>query len=273
VRSHIRAEIPDLSSDQLIPEAWLDYATAVQRPNLPPTHPVHRTRRIAVDFGEGVGRDSTAILVRDDHGIIDFISGRLLSLADAAAEVARLNCIWAVLHERIRNEGVGIGGDFFNYLAKHGLKDVVRYVGAGRPREPQRLTNLRSEANWRFRDRLNPDRHTDNQYSNTSRQVPFHVSPRAWWALLREDLEALTYDLVGNQTRLMKKDDLLVRLGRSPDRGDALSQKALRSNQQGVTTVISTLLLTLAMVGSGDPTPQLTSPLPGTGMSTSYPFY
>ena len=211
--------------------------------------------------------------MRDEHGIIDFISGRLLSLADAAAEVARLNCIWAVLHERIRNEGVGIGRDFFNYLAKHGLKDVVRYVGAGRPREPQRLTNLRSEASWRFRDRLNPDRHTDNQYSNTSRQVPFHVSPRAWWALLREDLEALTYDLVGNQTRLMKKDDLLVRLGRSPDRGDALSQKALRSNQQGVTTVISTLLLTLAMVGSGDPTPQLTSPLPGTGMSTSYPFY
>jgi hypothetical protein len=62
VRSHIRAELPDPSSDQLIPESWLDYATAVQRPNLPPTHPIHRTRRIAIDLGEGVGRDSTSII-------------------------------------------------------------------------------------------------------------------------------------------------------------------------------------------------------------------
>ena len=224
MRSHILAEIPDLSSDQLIPEAWLDYATAVQRPNLPPGHPVHRTRRNAVDLGEGVGQDDIAILVKDANAIIDFVSGNSLLLSDAAAKVARLSRIWAVPAERISYDGVGIGRDFANYLVKHGLRDCVRYVVAGRPREPQRFTNLRSEASWRFRDRLNPDRHTGNQYSNTSRQVPFHVPPRAWWALLREDLEALTYDLVGNQTRLIKKDDLLVRLGRSPDRGDALIQ-------------------------------------------------
>ena len=32
------------------------------------------------------------------------------------------------------------------------------------------------------------------------------------------------YDLVQHKTRLIKKEDLLVRLGRSPDRGDALIQ-------------------------------------------------
>ena len=58
----------------------------------------------------------------------------------------------------------------------------------------------------------------------SGRQVPFHIPPRAWWALLREDLEALTYDLVGSKVRLIKKEDLLVILGRSPDRADSLIQ-------------------------------------------------
>src|SRR5208337_5552510 len=90
VRSHIRAEIPEVSSDILIPPAWLDRATAVQRVTLPPNHPIHRTRRIAVDLGEGVGRDSTAILVRDADGILDLVAGSALSLADASQETARL---------------------------------------------------------------------------------------------------------------------------------------------------------------------------------------
>ena len=52
-----RRHIPELSAERLFPDAWLDYATKIQRPNLPPNHPVHRTRRIAIDLGEGVGRD------------------------------------------------------------------------------------------------------------------------------------------------------------------------------------------------------------------------
>lgn len=48
--------------------------------------------------------------------------------------------------------------------------------------------------------------------------------PRAWWALLREDLTALTYSMRGNQIQLVKKEDLLIRLGRSPDAGDAVIQ-------------------------------------------------
>jgi hypothetical protein len=41
---------------------------------------------------------------------------------------------------------------------------------------------------------------------------------------LKEDLQALIYDLVVQKVRLIKKEDLLIRLGRSPDRGDALIQ-------------------------------------------------
>ena len=57
-----------------------------------------------------------------------------------------------------------------------------------------------------------------------SRKPPFCILPRAWWALLREDLTALTYSMRGNQIQLVTKEDLLIRLGRSPDAGDAVIQ-------------------------------------------------
>ena len=224
VRSDIRAELPDLSSDQLIPESWLDYATAVQRPNLPPTHPIHRTRRIVIDLTEGVGRDSTSILVRDAYGIIDLIAGNSLCLADAAEETARLARVHAVDASHISYDKLGVGRDFRNHLVRRGLGDAAGYAGSGKPQDRKAFTNLRSEAAWKLRRRLNPDWHLDSTAPMSGRQVPFHIPPRAWWALLREDLEALTYDLVGNQTRLIKKEDLLLRLGRSPDRGDSLIQ-------------------------------------------------
>ena len=223
-RSHIDALIPELSADRLIPDAWLDYATSFQRPALPKTHPVHKTRRIAVDLGEGVGRDSTAILVRDDHGLIDLVSGSSLGLSDAATEVARLARRWEIPDERISYDRLGIGRDFRNHLIRNGLKDCIGYAGSGRPQDSRAFVNLRSEAAWALRRRLNPDWSTDPTAPHATRQVPFQIPPRGWWQLLREDLAALTYDLVGNETRLIRKEDLLTQLGRSPDRGDALIQ-------------------------------------------------
>ncbi len=206
--SHIRAEIPDLSSDQLIPEAWPDYATAVQRPNLPPTHPVHRTRRIAIDLGEGVGRDSTSNLIRDSNGLIDLHAGNSLSLASAAEEVARLARVYAVYASRISYDKLGIGRDFRNHLVRRGLGDAVGYAGSGRPQDRKAFTNLSTSAVWALRRRLDPERHTDDRYPISSRQLAFHIPPRAWWALLREELEALTYDLCGNQTMVIINENM-----------------------------------------------------------------
>ncbi len=224
VRSHVDAVVPELSSERLISNEWLDHAAAVQRPGLPANHPVHRTRRLAVDLGEGVGRDSTAILVRDDLGILDLIAGNSLSLGEAAAEVARLARNYVIDASRISYDKLGIGRDFINHLARHGLGDAIGYAGSGRPRQPKAYTNLRTEAAWNLRRRLNPDWSLDPSAPHSGHQAPFSIPNRAWWPLLREDLEALTYDLIGNQTRLIKKEDLLIRLGRSPDRGDALIQ-------------------------------------------------
>lgn len=223
--SHVHAIIPTVSAQRLIPDIWLDYATSIQRQNQPLNHPVHRTRRIAVDLSEGVGRDDTCILVRDSNGILDCDARNSLSLAEAAAATANLAARWNVPAERISYDGLGIGRDFPKHLAKVGLIGCIRYVGGGEPAEPRRFFNLRTESAWHLHDRLNPDRHTDDRYPLTSRQPPFAIPARAWWALMRQDLAALTYELVGErQVKLIKKEDLMEVLGRSPDRGDALIQ-------------------------------------------------
>ncbi len=146
VRSHLRAELRDLFSDQHIPVCWLDYATAVQRPNLPATHPIHRSRRIGIDRGGAVGRDSTSILVRNADGIIDPIAGNPLCLADAAEETARLACVHAVNASRISFGKLGIGRDFRNHLVRRGLGDASGSAGNGKPQEHKAFSNLRSEA-------------------------------------------------------------------------------------------------------------------------------
>jgi len=223
--AHVHAIIPTESAQRLMPDTWLDYATEIQRPNLPPADPVHRTRRIAIDLSEGVGRDDTCILVRDDYGILDCDARSSLSLADAAEATARLALRWAIPSERISYDGLGVGRDFPNHLAKHGLRGCIRYVGGGQPREPKRFFNLRTESAWHLHDRLNPDRITALEHPISSRQPSFCIPRAVWWSLMREDLVALTYELIGErQVKLIRKEDLMTALGRSPDRGDALIQ-------------------------------------------------
>lgn len=222
VRSHILAEIPVVSADTLLPESWLDWAAAQVRPVLPPAHPVHRTRRIACDLGEGVGRDSTCVLVRDDLGVLDVTFGASLGLPEAAELIARKAREYAVPQERVSFDRVGIGRDFPHHLARHGLTRCVGYAGEGRPASRD-FTNLRSEAAWKLRQRLEPGFAADLTRPLEGRPH-YVIPPGPYWPRLRSELAALTYSLVDRRTRLLPKKDWQAILGHSPDLADALIQ-------------------------------------------------
>ena len=221
---HIFAKRPAISAAQLIDPTWLDWATQYHRPGAPPNHAIHKTRRLAIDLGEGVGRDCTALLVRDDWGILDITAGNALGLSEAAHEAARLQRKWNIPDHRISYDAAGIGRDFKNHLIRVGLPGALPYFGSSPCPRKRAYSNLRTQAAWDLQRRLDPERHKDDQYPTTTRQPPFHIPPLDGWPLLREDLLALSYDLIGDKTRLIHKKDLLERLGRSPDRGDALIQ-------------------------------------------------
>jgi hypothetical protein len=223
VRSHIEGRIPETAADILIPESWLDYAAAQTRPKLPPNHPVHATRRLAVDLGEGVGRDSTAVVVRDTLGILEAVVSSALGLAEAAALMATLGRKWDIPAARMSYDKLGIGKGMPNQLARYHLQDAIGYAGEGSPQDVHGFTNVRTEAAWKLRQRLDPQ-HVPDMRAPHSTQPPFVIPPAAWWPRLRDELKPLTYSLCGKATKLLPKKDWAEILGHSPDIADALIQ-------------------------------------------------
>ena len=225
VRSHIEARIPEVTADQLIPESWLDYAASQSRPpkTFEPGHPVHATRRLAVDLGEGVGRDSSCVLVRDDLGILECVVGNAIGLPEAAAIMKHRGDFYHIPPARMSYDKLGIGKGMPNQLARYGLENAVAYAGEASPSDKHGFTNLRSEAAWKLRQRLDPQ-HVPDMRAPHSSQPPFCIPPAAWWGRLREELRPLTYECVGKLVKLLPKKDWTEILGHSPDIADALIQ-------------------------------------------------
>jgi hypothetical protein len=222
-RSHVEARIPEVSCEALIPPEWLGIAIKIVRPVSPLRREPHAgRRRIAIDLGEGVGRDSSVILVRDDLGILDLVGSAEMGLADAAAAAFRMATKWGVEHKDITFDRGGRGKDFPNHLYRHGIRDA-RPAHGNDPSPSPEFTNMRSWCAWQARRRLNPDWAPDLRYT-TIRQPPFAIPAAPWYPRLQEDLTTLTYDLVGSKTRLLSKEDHLEKLGRSPDYGDTFLQ-------------------------------------------------
>lgn len=227
-RTHVLAQFPEVSAEALIPEAWLDWATRPEhRQGLSAIDPRCGTRRIAVDLGEGVGRDRTVVLCRDDRGILEVDASNTTDLPQAANIVRRMSGKWQVAHEHISFDKLGVGASFPNHLYQVGIKTARPYAGEGRPHDRNSFTNIRTECAWLLRNRLDPNWCPDPRFPQAS-QAPFHIPCAGWWPQMREELKTLSYDLVGKQTRLIPKKDHTERLGRSPDLADALMQAFMK---------------------------------------------
>jgi hypothetical protein len=101
-------------------------------------------------------------------------------------------------------------------MQRHGLHMAIGFAGYDQAQNHRRYPNRRSECAWNLRARLDPS----GEWSH----IPFSIPNRDWLPLLREDLQALEYDLTTGKDRLTKKEDVCAVLGRSCDRGDALCQ-------------------------------------------------
>ena len=247
VGSHIDARIPDVDAEQLIDLTWLDHHSKQQRPQVPPTHPINFTRRIACDLSEGVGRDSTCIMVLDDWGVLEVVLSNAAGLPEAAATIHRLVTRWNVPHDKITFDKLGIGRNFPNHLARDGITTAIPYAGEGRPQDPNSYVNLRTEAGWKLRNRLDTTHMKAEVKSQKEKkegmsgrpstlsllpfslvpQAPFHFCPGPYYVRLVEELRPLTYGLVGRKIKLMPKDEWATILGRSPDVADALIQSMI----------------------------------------------
>jgi len=216
----------------MIDPTWLHHHSSQQRPGAPPTDPIHRTRRIACDLAEGVGRDCTCVMVLDDLGVLEVVLSNAAGLPEAAATIHRLVCKWQVPHDRITFDMLGIGRTFPNHLARYGITTAIPYAGEGRPKDPNSYVNLRTGAGWKLHNRLDTTLPTfapatPGRPPRAIPQRPFYFCSGDYYVRLVEELRPLTYSLVGRKTKLMPKDEWATILGHSPDVADALIQSMI----------------------------------------------
>jgi hypothetical protein len=110
--------------------------------------------------------------------------------------------------------GGGWGGDAYAHLKENGVS-CTGYMGvkesAARTKDKQlRFANVRSQAYWQFREALNPD-----QLGGSAICLPTDNE-------LLADLCAPRFDVVKLGVKVEPKVDVVKRLGRSTDKGDAV---------------------------------------------------
>jgi hypothetical protein len=195
---------------QCIPTMWVREAQRrwTQRPKL--GIPMCA---IGTDVAQG-GTDNTVLAPRYDDWFAPLIEkpGRETPLgSDVAGMILAHRRDGAVI---VLDMGGGYGGATYEHLLANDIP-VIPYKGATgvetRTKDRQlKFTNKRTEAYWRFREALDP-----SQDGGSTIMLPDDP-------VLMADLTAPTFEITKQGIKLETKEDLVKRLGRSPDRGDAV---------------------------------------------------
>lgn len=194
---------------QVIPTAWVE--AAQQRWTERPPEGYAMTA-MSVDVAPGGG----------DKRVIAYRYGGWYAKLDVAREEDKNGRLTAAAVVKLRRDncpvivdmGGGWGGDAAIAMRDNGI-DVVTYLGVdpshARSRDGKlRFVNKRAADIWRFREELDP-----NQEGGS--QVILPPDPE-----LKADLAAFRYMVRPNGIQIESKEDIKKRIGRSPDRGEAV---------------------------------------------------
>lgn len=195
---------------QLIPTAWVDAAMDRWRPRDQMQRPVGPMDSIGADVAAG-GRDKEVLSRRHGHWFDDLIVQNGEAQPDGAMTGSRVIAIrrdQAVVHVDV----VGPGGPTHGFLSANNIQSVGvngadrslrRSIDGALP-----FFNLRSDIWWGMREALDP-----------ARSEPCYLPDDT---ALRADLTAPKWSYQAGGIRVESKIETKKRLGRSPDRGDAV---------------------------------------------------
>lgn len=195
---------------QLIPTQWVIEAQARWTPMPPAGIPMCA---IAADVAQG-GDDFNIISSRYDSWFSELISipGKDTPLGkDISGEVVKHRRNGALI---IIDCGGGYGGSAYKHFHDNGDR-VIAYKGATASSARTKdgtlsFANKRTECLWRFREALDPSQLGGSQIALPPDSV------------LLSDLTAVHYEVRKNVIHAEPKEDVAKRIGRSPDRGDAV---------------------------------------------------
>lgn len=200
---------------QVIPTAWIDMAMQRWRPR----SPKGRMLSMGVDVSRG-GRDSTVIARRHQGMWFDVPLTYPGSAVPDGPTVAGLVISAQRDAAAIHIDVIGVGASPYDFLrsgTNHTVIGVnVSEAATGLDQSGRlRFKNQRSELVWRMREALDPSNDTGIALPNDKR--------------LRADLAAFTWEMQGTTVYVHSRDQIIKRIGRSPDWASAFVMALLDS--------------------------------------------
>ncbi len=217
-RSHVQAIRPRLSHDTLIEPQWLDLALAAETglaaSQFRAGAPIGKVV-LGCDVGEGVGKAQSVIVVRDDVGLLEIYASRFESKIQTADMICALANKYRVPVQGIVFDGSGnTGRDIMKALERRYPFGLIPYFGS----KPggRFYVNARTACAAALARRLDP------QTDRGQARKPFHIPNGPHVQALFKELSELRYRLKAEKSELETKQDMMLRLDRSPDFADAI---------------------------------------------------
>ncbi len=187
---------------QVIPNSWIRESQSkwTEGTDLPMTH-------VGVDCSRG-GRDRTVIVCRHRNWVAEPIILSREESATGGSVTARILQIIGDENPRVRVDGIGVGSSVVDHLHAyigHLCESVINSQAA--PGRKGEYTNRRAYDYWNLRQRLDP--------ATSTLQLPPSTA-------LYSELSAPEYTLTARGIQVQSKEDLIRKLGRSPDIADAV---------------------------------------------------
>lgn len=212
-QSRVEGEFPDAGEDSLFRRSWLDQAAKRhEEGTIQPPDDALKTAGIDV----ARGGDKSVVCIRRGP-VVERLEE--FSFSDTVRVEAKITEILEEegfrryedttgMHPEMETVVVdvgGPGGGVADHLADQGF-DVAEYLSGASPVEQGRYRNARAESYWMLRKKLEAG----------SIAIPQDDE------LVRELLATSWFQGSGGKTQLESKKDIRKKLGRSPDRADAL---------------------------------------------------
>jgi len=202
-QARVRGQFPEEGEDTLIPLAWVE-ASMERWEEASEGKPVE----IGVDVAR-FGGDKSVIAVRRGSKVLPLEVYAKQDTMETAGHVIRARNQYGA--EKLKIDVIGVGAGVVDRLKEQGYP-VVGINVADKATDPEQFVNLRSELWWNLRERLDPNLATNPD--------PVALPPDDE---LLADLSGAKYKIDSRgRIKLESKDDMKKRLGRSPDRGDAV---------------------------------------------------
>ena len=196
---------------QLIPTQWISLAQARWEPNPPDGVP---QCAIGVDIAQG-GGDRTVFAIRYDGWFDELVVHEGKDTPDGLTVAGHVIANRRDNSTVIVDMGGGYGGATYEQLTRN-ITNVMKYKGSESSSKRTKdgklpFYNTRAEAYYRLKEALDPDQPGGSR-------ICLPKDPE-----ILSDLTSILIDIsVDNVIKLESKKDLVKRLGRSPDKGDAI---------------------------------------------------